>query len=388
MNLDYLDLVEEMDRFNNFAWGSISFEQLHDSLLFAALRRGKGRVEGDDEGDEEEGEGEVRGTKKVQWFGWGCKGFSYAFHVICVAFIGNIGFMNVSCTIKEIILIEAVRKKAYWASGHDADVVIGENLTPGTNYVCELKMQLKELKVLFERLAHEKEISNKNFMKKVKELSNVVEELRRVVMEKPVEENTKEEDEGKKMWEKKLKKMEKTKKREKKKKMKSQKTIRQKKRKEVKRRNKKEDLGGQIGGNVQTVVEEEEKPKEDEDDGGENGGDEKSGFESYCQGSYDERNAEVKSRGRKRGCMNMATYTWQATTKLAPIAHVLLDLLFTLSRDVKKGHWPIDISPRSLQQDNGGKKVQFGAIWSSFGLGMDSTCLEQGGWTKLKFKKG
>nr|XP_017189875.1 neurofilament medium polypeptide-like [Malus domestica] len=57
---------------------------------------------------------------------------------------------------------------------------------------------LKELKVLFEWLAHEKEISNKNLVKKVEELSNVVEELRRVVMEKPVEENTKEEDEGKK----------------------------------------------------------------------------------------------------------------------------------------------------------------------------------------------
>ncbi|CAN6728168.1 unnamed protein product [Malus baccata var. baccata] len=64
VNLDYLDLVEYMDRFNSLAWGSISFEQLHDSLSFAALRRSRGKVEGDDEGDEEE-EKEVGGTKRA-----------------------------------------------------------------------------------------------------------------------------------------------------------------------------------------------------------------------------------------------------------------------------------------------------------------------------------
>ena len=35
-----------------------------------------------------------------------------------------------------------------------------------------------------------------------------------------------------------------------------------------------------------------------------------------------------------------------------------------------------------------GNKVQIGAFRSSFGLGMGSTCLEQGGWTKLKTKGG
>ncbi|RXH73474.1 hypothetical protein DVH24_016296 [Malus domestica] len=76
VNLDYLNLVEYMDRFNSFAWGSISFEQLHDSLSFAASRRGRGKVEGDDEGDEEE-EKEVGGTKRAQLSIWGCKGFSH-----------------------------------------------------------------------------------------------------------------------------------------------------------------------------------------------------------------------------------------------------------------------------------------------------------------------
>ncbi|KAB2595537.1 hypothetical protein D8674_030987 [Pyrus ussuriensis x Pyrus communis] len=35
-----------------------------------------------------------------------------------------------------------------------------------------------------------------------------------------------------------------------------------------------------------------------------------------------------------------------------------------------------------------GKKVHFGAIWSSFGHGMDNLHMEQGGWTNLKIKRG
>ncbi|RXI01160.1 hypothetical protein DVH24_001394 [Malus domestica] len=255
-------------------------------------------------------------------------------NIVCVRNVMMRAFTWQAVVIKEIVLTEA-------ASGDDVDVVIGENLTPDTNDVCELKMQLKELKVLFEWLAHEKEISDKNLVKKVEELSNVVEELRRVVMEKPVEENTKEEDEGKKDVGEKGKEEEGGKKEKKK---------------------KEEEQGSQIGGNVQTVVEEEEKPKEKKDDGGENGGDVKSGFEVGEEESHihlqfylpkkHEDEAWRILKGRK-GLRESATHTWQATAKLAHIAHVLLDLLLSLSRDVKRGSWPIDISPRSPQQDNG-----------------------------------
>ena len=33
------------------------------------------------------------------------------------------------------------------------------------------------------------------------------------------------------------------------------------------------------------------------------------------------------------------------------------------------------------------KKVHFGAIWSSFGHGLDSLTMEQSGWTKLKSRE-
>ncbi|KAM2669366.1 hypothetical protein EV2_020845 [Malus domestica] len=93
VNLDYLNLVEYMDRFNSFAWGSISFEQLHDSLSFAASRRGRGKVEGDDEGDEEE-EKKLEEQREHSYPYGAAKDF-HTFQVICVAFIGNIGFTNV-----------------------------------------------------------------------------------------------------------------------------------------------------------------------------------------------------------------------------------------------------------------------------------------------------
>ncbi|TQD74244.1 hypothetical protein C1H46_040219 [Malus baccata] len=31
--------------------------------------------------------------------------------------------------------------------------------------------------------------------------------------------------------------------------------------------------------------------------------------------------------------------------------------------------------------------MHFEGLWSSFGFGMDSKCIEQGGWTKLKTKE-
>ncbi|RXH95411.1 hypothetical protein DVH24_007911 [Malus domestica] len=65
-----------MDRLNHFAWGFISFEQLHHSHSFAISKIGTCRIEGDGEGDEDEEEEEVRETKKAHQSKWGCKGFS------------------------------------------------------------------------------------------------------------------------------------------------------------------------------------------------------------------------------------------------------------------------------------------------------------------------
>ncbi|CAL9012879.1 unnamed protein product [Prunus brigantina] len=49
INEEYLHLVHNMEELNNFPWGSISFEQLHDSLLFSP-----GKRESDENDDEKE----------------------------------------------------------------------------------------------------------------------------------------------------------------------------------------------------------------------------------------------------------------------------------------------------------------------------------------------
>lgn len=36
-NLEYLDLIEDMDRFNNYSWGLISSEQLQDTFVSLVL---------------------------------------------------------------------------------------------------------------------------------------------------------------------------------------------------------------------------------------------------------------------------------------------------------------------------------------------------------------
>ncbi|CAL8134473.1 unnamed protein product [Prunus armeniaca] len=80
-----------MDEFNNYPWGSISFEFLHDSLLFAP-----GKKESDEENDGK-GKGKKKGKKAVRSSvrkgkknvedempkrinspGWSIKGLSYA----------------------------------------------------------------------------------------------------------------------------------------------------------------------------------------------------------------------------------------------------------------------------------------------------------------------
>ncbi|CAN6691877.1 unnamed protein product [Malus baccata var. baccata] len=55
------------------------------------------------------------------------------------------------------------------------------------------------------------------------------------------------------------------------------------------------------------------------------------------------------------------------------------------------GHVVEDIPFHAVQRAKVAKKCilgHFGAFWSSFGHGMDSICIEQGGWTKLKTKRG
>ncbi|RXH67478.1 hypothetical protein DVH24_027625 [Malus domestica] len=80
VNLDYFHLVEDMNRFNDYSCGAITFEQLQDILSLALLGDEEWMrdiyVNGDDE-EEEEGKANKRGQRARR----GCKGFTYAFQL-------------------------------------------------------------------------------------------------------------------------------------------------------------------------------------------------------------------------------------------------------------------------------------------------------------------
>ncbi|KAB2597298.1 hypothetical protein D8674_000218 [Pyrus ussuriensis x Pyrus communis] len=66
-------------------------------------------------------------------------------------------------------------------NGDDADIVMLETLTPDTNDVRELKVQMKELKVVVGCLTQKKDIFQRNVFKKVEELTEEVKELMKEV---------------------------------------------------------------------------------------------------------------------------------------------------------------------------------------------------------------
>ncbi|RXH71039.1 hypothetical protein DVH24_015661 [Malus domestica] len=158
--LYYLHLLEHMDRFNNFEWGSISFGQLHDNLSFAASRRGRGRVERIMR--KKKKLGERRGCngldKAAKYFpptlllddGSGCytKNFvvednEEAANPRETIVVYNQKLRGITAVrIREIVLTKVERNKEYWTWGDDMDVVIHENLTPDTNDVDELKLRI------------------------------------------------------------------------------------------------------------------------------------------------------------------------------------------------------------------------------------------------------
>ncbi|KAI5352394.1 hypothetical protein L3X38_005285 [Prunus dulcis] len=92
INLNYLTLVEDLDGFNRYPWGSMSFDKTQDNLFYAPAKYVKSF-------ENEEGRGKrkskVTGTSrtnekgkkdkhgKVQRGGWCFKGFTYAFQALC-----------------------------------------------------------------------------------------------------------------------------------------------------------------------------------------------------------------------------------------------------------------------------------------------------------------
>ncbi|KAI5350438.1 hypothetical protein L3X38_003329 [Prunus dulcis] len=90
INLNYLTLVEDLDAFNRYPWGSVSFDKTQDSLFSAPTKyvksfeneegrgKGKSKVTGTSRRNEK-GKKDKHG--ETQRSGWSFKGFTYAFQI-------------------------------------------------------------------------------------------------------------------------------------------------------------------------------------------------------------------------------------------------------------------------------------------------------------------
>ncbi|CAL9030437.1 unnamed protein product, partial [Prunus brigantina] len=101
ININYLTLVEDLDAFNRYPWGSVSFDKTQDSLFSAPTkyvksfeneegrRKGKSKVTGTSRRNE-------KGKKdgEVQRGGWSFKGFTYALQIWVYELIPRMGDLN------------------------------------------------------------------------------------------------------------------------------------------------------------------------------------------------------------------------------------------------------------------------------------------------------
>ncbi|KAI5349857.1 hypothetical protein L3X38_002748 [Prunus dulcis] len=105
INLNYLTLVEDLDAFNRYPWGSVSFDKTQDSLFSAPTkyvksfenedRRGKGKSKATGTSRRNE-KGKKDKHGEAQRSGWSFKGFTYAFQIWVYELIPRMADLNYS----------------------------------------------------------------------------------------------------------------------------------------------------------------------------------------------------------------------------------------------------------------------------------------------------
>ncbi|KAI5338386.1 hypothetical protein L3X38_017657 [Prunus dulcis] len=103
INLNYLTLVEDLDAFNRYPWGSMSFDKTQDSLFSAPTKYVKSFENEDGRG---KGKSKATGTSRrnekgkkdkhgeAQRSGWSFKGFTYAFQIWVYELIPRMADLN------------------------------------------------------------------------------------------------------------------------------------------------------------------------------------------------------------------------------------------------------------------------------------------------------
>ncbi|CAL8168635.1 unnamed protein product [Prunus armeniaca] len=118
INLNYLTLVKDLDAFNRYPWGLVSFDKTQDSLFSAPTKyvksfeneegrgKGKSKVTGTSRRNEK-GKKDKHG--EVQRGGWSFKGFTYAFQIWVYELIPRMVDLNYCKVVDPTALLRILR---------------------------------------------------------------------------------------------------------------------------------------------------------------------------------------------------------------------------------------------------------------------------------------
>ncbi|KAI5348318.1 hypothetical protein L3X38_001205 [Prunus dulcis] len=151
INLNYLTLVEDLDAFNRYPWGSVSFDKTQDSLFSAPTKyvksfeneegrgKGKSKVTGTSRRNEK-GKKDKHG--EAQRSGWSFKGFTYALQIWVYELIPRMADLNyckvVDPTAVPISQLRALcpteeeMRQPYWSWPQDRPAVVSAESIPSS----------------------------------------------------------------------------------------------------------------------------------------------------------------------------------------------------------------------------------------------------------------
>ncbi|BBG96664.1 hypothetical protein Prudu_005527 [Prunus dulcis] len=158
INVNYLTLIEDLDVFNRYPWGSVSFDKTQDSLFSAPTKymksfeneEGKGKRKSKVTGTSwrnEKGKKDKHG--EVQRGGWSFKGFTYAFQILAYELIPRMADLNYckvvdptavyfamenyySVQLRALRPSEEEMRQPYWSWPQDRPAVVSAESIPSS----------------------------------------------------------------------------------------------------------------------------------------------------------------------------------------------------------------------------------------------------------------
>ncbi|BBG96889.1 BURP domain-containing protein, partial [Prunus dulcis] len=134
INLNYLTLVEDLDAFNRYPWGSVSFDKTQDSLFSAPTKyvksfeneegRGKGKVSNGNKRRNEKGKKDKHGSRMLSRFG-----------IRIIPRMADLNYCKVvddRCPAWALCPSEEEMRQPYWSWPQDRPAVVSAESIPSS----------------------------------------------------------------------------------------------------------------------------------------------------------------------------------------------------------------------------------------------------------------